>query len=65
MLEVIVDQGGICVAYDPVAEPGDARINPRSVDLGTAHTPTHHPSQEELPWGPLTHQRPSRVTLQE
>lgn len=60
-----MDQAGICVAQNPVAKPGDAGINPRPVDLSTAHTPTHNPSQEEPPWGPLTHQRPPRVTLQE
>lgn len=59
-----MDQAGICVAQNPVAEPGNAGINPRPVDLSTAHTPTHHPSQEEPAWGPLTHQRSSRVTLQ-
>lgn len=61
---VFMDQAGICVAKNPVAELGDTGINPRPVDLGTADTPTHYASQEEPAWGPLTHQRPPRVTLQ-
>lgn len=64
VLRVFMDQAGICVAQDPVAEPCDTGINPRPVDLSTAHTPTHHPSQEEPPWSTLAYQGASRVTLQ-
>lgn len=60
-----MDQAGICVAQDPVAEPGDTGINPRPVDLSTAHTPAHHPGQEEPPRGTFAHQGASRVTLRE
>ncbi|KAF3834791.1 hypothetical protein F7725_027349 [Dissostichus mawsoni] len=62
-LREVRHQAGVGVAQDPVAELCDARVDPRPVDLSTAHSPTHHPSQEEPPRGPLTHQRPPRVTL--
>lgn len=60
-----MDRAGIGVAQNPVAEPGNAGVNPRLVDPGTANTPAHHSRQEEPSWGTLAHQRASRVTLKE
>lgn len=58
-----MDQAGISVAQNPVAQPGDAGINPGLVDLGAADTPAHHSSQEEPSWSTLTYQGASGVAL--
>lgn len=63
ILRVLNDQAGISMAQNPVAEPCNAGINPRLVDLGAANTPAHHSSQEEPSRSTLTHQRASRVAL--
>lgn len=63
MLAIIMKRGGISLAQNPVTEPGNTGINPRSVDLSAAHTPAHYPGQEESSRGPLAHQRSSGVPL--
>lgn len=55
----------IGVAQNPVAELGDAGIDPRLVYLCASHSPTHQASQEKASRGHFTYQRASRVSLKD
>lgn len=55
----------IGVAQNPVAELGDAGIDPRLVDLCASHSPTHQASQEKASRGHFTYQRASGVSLKD